>query len=431
MALIDRRPGNANPFTPDFGQRPPVMAGRDGVTDSILDSWATGPRDPGFTTLLLGQRGAGKTALMGVLAEEAKRSGWVVITANANTNGLLDRIEEELDDAEHLLQGGTDPDAKGRITGVQVMGSGVQWAPPRRPQRPIRHRLADLADRVAEHDAAVLLSIDEVQGSSRDEMRRLCSDIQQITKQDNRNLALLAAGTGDFRYQVLSDKKMTFLQRCSWHQIGMLPPEDAVEGVRGPIEAAGGSVDTDALNAVIEAAPLLPFHMQVIGSSAWRISGAPERPVDRWAISQAVSLAGPEMRRRVYEPVWHDLTGPGRAVLDALADQGGSSPLAELARGAECSRRVFADAIRRLQAGGHLTVGDDDDHVRSTGVIPSEEIRRMARRSKAGEEADSDEGQGRGAVRRAAPKRCGKPMSRVPGHCILADGHAGGCRSRR
>ena len=28
MALIDRRPGNANPFTPDFGQRPPVMAGR-------------------------------------------------------------------------------------------------------------------------------------------------------------------------------------------------------------------------------------------------------------------------------------------------------------------------------------------------------------------------------------------------------------------
>lgn len=431
MALIDRRPGNANPFTPDFGQRPPVMAGRDDVTDSILDSWATGPRDPGFTTLLLGQRGAGKTALMGVLAEEAKKSGWVVITVNANTSGLLDRIAEELDAAERMLQGGADPDAKGRVTGVQVMGSGVQWAPPQRPQRPIRHRLGDLADRVAEHDAAVLLSIDEVQGSSRDEMRRLCSDVQQITKQDNRNLAFLAAGTGDFQYQVLSDKKMAFLQRCAWHQIGMLPPEDAVEGVRGPIEAAGGSVDTDALNAVVEAAPLLPFHMQVIGSSAWRISGAPERPVDRWAISQAVGLAGPEMRRRVYEPVWHDLTLPCRLVLDALADQDGSLSMAELARRAECSRRAFADAIRRLQAGGHLTVDDDDDLVHSTGVIPSEEIRRMARRSRAGEEADGDEGQDRRVGRPAAPKRCGKPMSRVPGHCVLADGHAGGCRSRR
>lgn len=94
------------------------------MTDSILDSWATGPRDPGFTTLLLGQRGAGKTALMGVLAEEAKKSRWVVITANAYTNGLLNRIEEELDATEHMLQGGPDPDAKGRITGVQVMGSG-------------------------------------------------------------------------------------------------------------------------------------------------------------------------------------------------------------------------------------------------------------------------------------------------------------------
>lgn len=429
MALIDRRPGNANPFTPDFGQRPPVMAGRDGVTDSILDSWATGPRDPGFTTLLLGQRGAGKTALMGVLAEEAKRSGWVVITANANTSGLLDRIAEELDAVEHLLQGGGSPDAKGRITGVQVMGSGVQWAPAQKPPRPIRHRLADLADRVAEHDAAVLLSIDEVQGSNRDEMRRLCSDIQQITKQDNRNLALLAAGTGDFRYQVLSDKKMTFLQRCSWHQIGMLPPEDAVRGVRGPIEAAGGSVETDALDVVIEAAPLLPFHMQVIGSSAWRISGAPERPVDRWAVSQAVSLAGPEMRRRVYEPVWHDLTGPGRLVLNALTAQGGSSPMTELARRTECSQRAFADAIRRLQAGGHLTV-DDDDLVRSTGMIPSEEIQRMARRSKTADKANSGGGQDRRPGRRAASERCGKPMSRVPGHCVLADGHAGGCRSR-
>ena len=430
MALIDRRRASDNPFTPDFGQRPPVMAGRDGVTDSILDSWATGPRDPGFTTLLLGQRGAGKTALMGVLAEEAKKSGWVVITANANTNGLLDRIAEELDAAEHMLQGGADPNVKGRLTGVQVMGSGVQWAPSQKPTRPIRHRLADLADRVAEHDAAVLLSIDEVQGSSRDEMRRLCSDVQQITKQDNRNLALLAAGTGDFRYQVLSDRKMTFLQRCAWHQIGMLPPEDAVEGVRGPIEAAGGSVETDALNAVIEAAPLLPFHMQVIGSSAWRISGAPERPVDRWAISQAVSLAGPEMRRRVYEPVWHDLTGPCRAVLDALIGQGESSPMAELARRAKCSPRAFADAIRRLQAGGHLTVDDDGDLVRSTSMIPSEEIQRMARRSKTADEAADTGGQGRRPGRPAASERCGKPMSRVPGHCVLAAGHAGGCRSR-
>lgn len=72
--LGDHR-SDANPFTPDFGQAPPVMVGRDGVMRALLTSWATGPRDPGFTSLLLGPRGTGKTALMGALAETAGSPG--------------------------------------------------------------------------------------------------------------------------------------------------------------------------------------------------------------------------------------------------------------------------------------------------------------------------------------------------------------------
>ena len=43
-----------NPFTPDFGQPPPTLVGRDALRARLGRSLATGPRDPGYTTLLLG-----------------------------------------------------------------------------------------------------------------------------------------------------------------------------------------------------------------------------------------------------------------------------------------------------------------------------------------------------------------------------------------
>lgn len=43
-----------NPFTPDFGQSPALLIGRDGLLARIGTSLSSGPRHPGFTTLLLG-----------------------------------------------------------------------------------------------------------------------------------------------------------------------------------------------------------------------------------------------------------------------------------------------------------------------------------------------------------------------------------------
>ena len=411
-----------NPFTPDFGQVPPVMVGRDGVMRELLTSWATGPRDPGFTSLLLGPRGTGKTALMGALAETARRSGWIIISAKANTRGLADRIAEELDAIDRALQ----PESRGgRITGVQVMGSGVQWTPPPDARtQPIRHRLARLADHAAEHGAGVLLAVDEVHGSDPEEMRGLCSDVQQITKEDGRSLAFLAAGLGDFQYRVMSDQKMTFLQRCAWQEIGRLAPEDVVRGLRVPIEDAGGQIDHDALESAADAAPMLPFHLQMVGRKAWQMAPAPMQPVNRWAVAEALRLSEAEMERRVYEPVWGGLPESCQAVLAALAEEGGGCDRRVLAQRLGMSRKAFAGTMRRLEAGGHIR--SDDNTVRGTGLIPQPTVRQMAQRDLGdGEEAADDGSRGD-----TPQDRCGKPMQRVPGRCVLTEGHTGRCRSR-
>ena len=67
-----------NPFTPSFGVPPPHLAGRDEVLQSIREAMAAGPRHPGFTSLLLGGRGAGKTTILMQTEKALGEADWVV-----------------------------------------------------------------------------------------------------------------------------------------------------------------------------------------------------------------------------------------------------------------------------------------------------------------------------------------------------------------
>ena len=63
-----------NPFAPTFGAEPPLLAGRDDIFRDIVDAWVTGPTHPGYTALLLGRRGSGKTVALEALRTLGKRS---------------------------------------------------------------------------------------------------------------------------------------------------------------------------------------------------------------------------------------------------------------------------------------------------------------------------------------------------------------------
>lgn len=217
---------------------------------------------------------------------------------------------------------------------------------------------------------------------------------------------------------------MTFFQRCAWQEIGRLAPEDVVRGLRVPIEDAGGQIDHDALESAADAAPMLPFHLQMVGRKAWQMAPAPMQPVSRWAITEALRLSEAEMERRVCEPVWGGLPESCQAALSVLANQDGECDRRALAQRLGISRKAFSGTMRRLEAGGHIR--PDDYTVRGTDLIPQQTIRRMAQRDL----ADDEEAADNGSMGDAPQDRCGKPMQRVPGRCVLTEGHTGRCRSR-
>ena len=74
----------ASPYTPGFGRRPPVVAGRDGLLDDVERVSEVGPEHPRFCRALLGSRGTGKTVLLDVIGEVAsKKLGWAVLHVQA------------------------------------------------------------------------------------------------------------------------------------------------------------------------------------------------------------------------------------------------------------------------------------------------------------------------------------------------------------
>lgn len=60
-----------NPFTPTFGAVPIYLAGRQRVLENMRQAFADRYGNPNLSTILIGARGTGKTALMSCIRDEA------------------------------------------------------------------------------------------------------------------------------------------------------------------------------------------------------------------------------------------------------------------------------------------------------------------------------------------------------------------------
>ena len=108
----------APPYTPGFGRRPPVVAGRDALVDDVARVLEVGPEHPRFCRAILGSRGTGKTVLLDVIGEVAsKKLGWAVLHVQALQEEslvavLLQRIPEAVRPWERFGRGSQDLQAQ-------------------------------------------------------------------------------------------------------------------------------------------------------------------------------------------------------------------------------------------------------------------------------------------------------------------------------
>ena len=418
-----------NPFTPDFGTRPAHLASGEGLLREAMLSLASGPRDSGYTRLILGHRGSGKTTMLAEIRELARASGMLALSADAATSGLPARIASAIDRAlepgRHTWSASRQTGRRLRLSGFQIGPIGANWEeiPAPLQQWSLGRRLEALAEWALEHGSAVLVTVDEMHAIDREEARRLAADIQSITKIDGLPLAFAGAGLPEMADTVLADRKMTFFHRCHRDRMPHTYYDGAWRCLRLTTEDAGGSADGEALDLMASAASgAVPFKLQSIGYHAWALSGAPERAIDLTAARAAVRRAEADVSEKVLKPMWGDLGDLDRSYLGALSSAGGSATPRQVADLIpDTAVRSLARAEQRLTEAGHID-RSPDGVISLTGPLDRPFI----------QAATDLEALYRSGALPGPParRRCNADMPRARARCVLPHGHRGGHRSR-
>ncbi len=321
-----------NPFSPTFGVTPPVLAGRDDELAAFADALDGGPGAPGRASLYVGNRGVGKTVLLNAVEDLARSRGWEVVSETA-ASGLVGRL---VDEHLPLVLRRLDPDARRRgITGGSVSAFGVgasvttETEDPYRYQAGLRTQLSAAAELAETGGAGVVISVDEVHGARRDELRALTVTVQHAFR-EGRAVALVLAGLPSGISGLLRDDVVTFLRRADTYHLSSIDAAATETAIADPIADHGRTITPDALAAVVAASGGYPFMIQLLGYHLWR--NRPDREVIDGADAEAaVTAARRRLAASVHAVALADLSDTDRAFCVAMAVDEGPSVMADVA----------------------------------------------------------------------------------------------------
>lgn len=312
-------------FQPTFGNRPEKLIGRDGVIDNFI----RGLREPvgsrNRCTLFLGQRGMGKTALLLELGDRAGREGYVVARVTAHEKMPQAIIEQiQLNGSIYFN------DDKKKLTGVTagILGFtlGLTFTEETERQYGFRAKMSLLCDRLAQKGKGVLILIDEVRTSPA--MREVAAAYQELVG-DKKNVAIAMAGLPHAVSTILNDEVLTFLNRATKVELGLIPTNLIRAYYERSFSAAGLSIADSLLDRAALSTSGFPYLMQLIGF--YIIQFTPDGgTVDCIIMNKAEKSAMEDMDDNVFKPIISPLSNNDRTFLLAMARCGETVTTSEL-----------------------------------------------------------------------------------------------------
>ena len=312
-------------FQPTFGNRPERYIGRDGVIERFMDGLKEPIGSRNRCTLFLGQRGIGKTALLLELSDRAQKAGFVVARVTAH-EGMPQAIIEQL----QLNGSQYFKDEKRKVTGVSAgalgFSFGLTFSEATERQYGFRSKMSLLCDKLAEKGKGALILIDEVRTSAA--MREVASAYQELVG-DRKNVAIAMAGLPHAVSGVLNDSVLTFLNRATKVELGLI----SINLIRVYFERAFKLVGIETSDSVLDRAAMLtrgfPYLMQLVGY--YMIQYTPSGgEVTEKIMAKVEKAAMGDMEDNVFKPILAPLSDNDKMFLVALARCGGKATTEKL-----------------------------------------------------------------------------------------------------
>ncbi|MDR1291910.1 MAG: AAA family ATPase [Clostridiales Family XIII bacterium] len=329
-----------NPFTPVFGNEPPVFAGRDEYIRNVLKGLDNAPGDPNRITIFTGPRGSGKTVLLAKIASEAEKSGWIHVHTPAVPDMLTDIVEQtERKAAEHIPK-----KSKSKLTGLQIYGTGFTRETEPEKQGTWRSQMDRLLDILEEKGIGLIFTIDEVSP----ELREMVSFIStfQVFIMEKRNVALLMAGLPGNVMQLIRNDRISFLRRAFRRELGPLSMPDVRTAMKRTIAITGRTIERQALEYAAEKTDGLPFLIQLVGYHTFNQSDNKKISLDDAATG--VTDAYEDMRNMIFDATLAELSATDKDFLRAMTYDDGPSRISDIAKRMNVSASQASHYKKRL-----------------------------------------------------------------------------------
>ena len=328
-----------NPFAPGAGTRPPELAGRDELRETIrvaLERVRLGY--PTKSVLMVGLRGVGKTVLLDRMREDAEAVGIQTIRIEAPESRSLpallapqlrqamlrlSRNEAAKDLAQRALRGlaGFAKALKVKFHDIEV-GFDFDPEPGLADNGDLEHDLQALLEVIGaaakQAATALVLFIDELQYVEEEQLAALITALHR-TAQRRLPVVLVGAGLPQLRGQM--GRAKSYAERLfDFPEIGPLPERAAREAIAKPAKAQGVDITEAALQRIVQQTRGFPYYLQEWGKHAW--DAAEQSPITERNVATGSQTAVAALDESFFRVRFDRLTPFEKRYLRAMAALG-------------------------------------------------------------------------------------------------------------
>ncbi|GHU66024.1 ATPase AAA [Clostridia bacterium] len=336
-----------NPFTPVFGNEPPILAGRQRMIQDVITGLDNGPGDPNRVTIFTGPRGSGKTVLLATIAAAAESMGWISVHATAMP-GMLDMLIEQIEEkgAEFLSV-----EQSGGVTGVQVSGFGITRELPDRKSVSFRTRASRYLKELEEQHIGLLITVDEVSADV-PEMITLIDSFQHFIR-ERREIALLMAGLPNNVLQMFQHESISYLRRAFRKRLDSVSIPEVRMAIEDTVKLTGRTIDREALSVASEATNGFPFLIQLVGF--YMFSQSDRKKISLEDAERGIEIAKIDMERMIIDSTVRALSDRDMDFLEAMSRDEEYSNISDVAKRIGASASLASHYKRRLAEQGIIS----------------------------------------------------------------------------